>query len=78
MGLTWRSEHGLECPVTYWRERLAADLDQASDTDRPALLGAVIEYDDGGDQEAELCTCRRDPLVVRVIAAVLPKRFKPW
>ena len=76
--ITWRSEHSVACPVTHWRERLLADLEQ--DPEDPYLLGAVPEYDEGGDQEAELCTCRPepDPRIVRVITAMLPKRFKPW
>ena len=41
--------------MTDGRRKLRDDLEQRPDDEY--LLGAVPEYDGGGDQEAELCTC---------------------
>ena len=77
MALTWRNEHSEGCPVTYWRGRLANDLEP--DPENPYLLGAVPEWDEGGDQEAEVCTCRRNPeLTARLVELLMPKRVRPW
>ena len=51
----WNTQHSLECEVTKQRANLLAEL--AQDPDNVYLLGAVPEYDEGGDQEAELCDC---------------------
>lgn len=51
----WVVAHDEGCPVTLARASLLADL--ADDPENPYLLGAVPEYDEGGDQEVELCEC---------------------
>lgn len=53
--MTWTNQHDPKCPVTRYRRELLADL--ARDPGNRYLLGAVPEYDDGGDQEVELCEC---------------------
>lgn len=53
----WVNQHSDECPVTHGRRGLLADIEADTGTGRDGLLGAVPEYDGGGDQEAELCTC---------------------
>lgn len=53
--MTWVNQHDAECPVNDYRTALLADL--AEDPTNPYLLGAVPEYDHGGDQELELCEC---------------------
>ena len=53
--MQWATRHTEGCPVTVARASLLADLER--DPASPGLLGAVPEYDNGGDQEAELCTC---------------------
>lgn len=53
----WVNEHTPECPVTAGRMKLLDDLDARPGDDY--LNGALPEYDNGGDQEVELCTCSR-------------------
>ena len=79
MALKWRNDHSEGCPVTYWRGRLANDLEP--DPENPYLLGAVPEWDEGGDQEAEVCTCQHEsaePIIVRALTLLLPRRSRPW
>jgi len=51
----WQQEHSPDCPVVRYRADLLREL--AADPNNPYLLGALPEYDGGGDQEAENCTC---------------------
>ena len=51
----WQQEHSPDCPVVRYRADLLLSL--ATDPNNPYLLGALPEYDNGGDQEAENCTC---------------------
>lgn len=51
----WTNVHDAKCPVSVSRRNLLADL--AKDPTNRYLLGAVPEYDHGGDQEVELCEC---------------------
>jgi hypothetical protein len=53
--MEWQNEHAPSCPVTAGRASLADAL--ARDPRDAALLGAVPEWDAGGDEEAEHCTC---------------------
>lgn len=55
----WSTQHADDCPVTRHRAELLVEIgDTQFGTDRMAyLMGAVPEYDLGGDQEVELCTC---------------------
>lgn len=59
--MSWTNEHSTRCPVTRDRRNLLAKLAEAREAgDTPlvaALEGAGIEYDNGGDQETENCTC---------------------
>lgn len=64
--MTWKIEHAPDCSVTKERADLLADIAAAEDPmcGAPAgrlayLRGAVVEYDEGGDQEVENCTCGR-------------------
>lgn len=58
----WENIHTAECPITSQRADLLREIAQL-DVDRgdsgrmAALLGAVPEYDCGGDQEVEGCEC---------------------
>ena len=51
----WVNQHEPDCPITKHRKDLLNDL--AQDPTNQYLLGAVPEYDEGGDQEVELCIC---------------------
>lgn len=51
----WTNQHAASCQVTKDRANLLERL--ANDPGNPYLLGAVPEYDNGGDQEAENCDC---------------------
>jgi len=53
--ITWDNVHDDACPVTGARASLVKELHR--NPHDQYLLGAVPEYDHGGDQEAELCTC---------------------
>lgn len=53
--MNWKIKHDDDCQVTVDRAGLLAEL--AADPKNPYLLGALPEYDNGGDQEVELCTC---------------------
>lgn len=55
----WEVIHDEACAVTRERRDLLADVAKAAnDPDQLAYLhGAVVEYDKGGDQEVENCTC---------------------
>lgn len=57
----WTHQHDPECPVTRDRRNLLIKLAEArkagDETLVRALEGAGIEYDNGGDQEVECCTC---------------------
>lgn len=61
MAARWENQHDPECPITQERRDLLAALraaQAANDAGRVAALeGAVVEYDGGGDQEVEGCTC---------------------
>lgn len=52
---TWENEHEAGCPIIEQRADLLRALVLAPDN--PYLRGAVPEYDGGGDQEADGCTC---------------------
>jgi hypothetical protein len=52
--MRWENEHDPSCPVTEQRIDLLKQLDYEA---TPYLLGAVPEYQAGGDQEVELCEC---------------------
>lgn len=70
VSVAWQDEHDGACPVTADRTRLADELQ--ADPQNRYLLGALPEYDGGGDQEAEGCTCGAyaKHLVARVAAAL--------
>jgi len=51
----WVNKHASDCPITYERKDLLDKLSE--DPTNSGLLGAVPEYDEGGDQEVENCTC---------------------
>lgn len=53
----WKNKHSEDCAVTKERASLWASF--VADPTNGALHGAVIEYDGGGDQEIENCTCGR-------------------
>lgn len=53
--MNWQNAHADTCAVTAARIDLLAKL--RDDPENPYLHGAVPEYDGGGDQEGELCTC---------------------
>lgn len=58
----WANIHSPTCDVTKARAMLVVDLQEAmiGEGDRsqvPYLIGALIEYDHGGDEEAEICNC---------------------
>jgi hypothetical protein len=55
VGWEWQNEHAPDCPVTAGRISLAEELER--DPENAALLGAVPEWDRGGDEEAEHCAC---------------------
>lgn len=55
MEVKWDREHAADCPVTKERADLLDRLQ--SDPGNEYLLGAVPEYQAGGDQEVENCTC---------------------
>jgi hypothetical protein len=48
--------HTADCTARTSREDLVRDL--KADPRNRYLLGALIEYDAGGDQDAEVCDCR--------------------
>lgn len=48
-------DHRPECPVHAERHDLARQIQE--NPDDPVLRGAWVEYFQGGDQEAEVCTC---------------------
>ena len=50
-----QAEHKPDCEVVKQRVYLEADLEK--DPTNPYLLGARVEYYEGGDQEVECCTC---------------------
>lgn len=52
--VVWENEHDPSCPVTAGRIDLLKEMDYETS---PYLLGAVPEYQAGGDQEVELCQC---------------------
>jgi len=54
-GHRWVQKHADDCPIVAQRAALLDDL--LADPRNPYLQGAVPEYDEGGDQEAEGCTC---------------------
>jgi len=53
----WENEHAQDCQVTRDRKSLVEAL--LRDPSSEYLLGVVPEYDKGGDQEVENCTCGR-------------------
>lgn len=55
MNPNWNNSHAEDCPVAVARVDLWRSLNLRP-TDE-GLLGAMPEYDNGGDREAELCTC---------------------
>jgi hypothetical protein len=57
----WHVQHADYCPVTSARVGLGVALaaSEVGSREHDYLLGAVPEYDLGGDQEVELCTCGR-------------------
>ena len=62
--MNWHNQHTDDCAVTVARvsllaELAASDAEQGDSGRHAYLLGAVPEYDNGGDQEVELCTCSR-------------------
>lgn len=52
-GREWATEHTEACPVTRYRAELLALETMEPEVQR----GAAAEYEAGGDQEVELCTC---------------------
>lgn len=71
--MTWQILHASDCPVTAQRAALLveiAEAESAGDDQRVASLrGAEIEYDLGGDQEAEECRCGRyNAITVQITA----------
>jgi hypothetical protein len=67
--MQWQNTHRDECPVTTGRRMLSDDLEQRPDD--PYLLGAVPEWDRGGDEEAEACTCDAVPRCVDCATALV-------
>ena len=65
MTTPWVNQHAPACPVTRHRADLLSLLE--ADPKNAGLLGAIPEYDGGGDQEVENCTCRPG-LVLRLQA----------
>lgn len=59
----WQNEHRSDCPVTEGRASLSKAL--ARDPGDAALLGAVPEWDKGGDEEGEHCNCGMLPRACR-------------
>jgi hypothetical protein len=52
----WGNDHDPSCPVATTREELWANAVE-NDADDGALRGIVLEYMNGGDQEADECRC---------------------
>lgn len=57
----WGNEHGEDCPVAEQRAALLKQLARMepdpADEEFRGLTGALPEYEQGGDQEAEECRC---------------------
>ena len=71
--MEWQNEHAPDCPVTDGRVGLAGQLER--DPENAALLGAVPEWDAGGDEEAEHCAC--GPWYVDDLQSVEPEALEP-
>jgi hypothetical protein len=66
--LHWNTQHAPACQVTKERADLLAALE--NDPTNAGLLGALPEYDNGGDQEAENCDCGAYDAAQAVLAHV--------